>query len=89
MTEGLAFSVALRLGVSFFVHIDFLTDRARTVGKGGEDLRAKLLVTETGESGTRDGVEREESAVGENAKAPGRFSSFTPRPSFGFPTARS
>ena len=63
LTEGSAFSAALRLGATFLVHIGFLTDRARTVGEGGDDLKTELRVTEIGESGTRDGVEREESAA--------------------------
>jgi hypothetical protein len=89
IAEDLAFAVALRLGATFFVDVGFLTDTAGTVGEGGEDPGTKPLVNETGESGTRDGVERDESAVVESTKVSGRVSSFISRPSFGFPTARS
>lgn len=90
-TEGLAFTTALRLEAAFLVHIGFLTvtDTERIVGEDGDDLKTELRVTEIGESGTRDGVEREESAAGDSSKAPGRISSFILRSSSGFPTARS
>lgn len=90
-TEGLAFTTALRLEAAFLVHIGFLTvtDTERIVGEDGDDLKTELRVTEIGESGTRDGVEREESAGGDSSKAPGRISSFILRSTSGFPTARS
>jgi hypothetical protein len=89
VVEGLDFAAAPRLGATFFAHFGFLSGTVGTLVKAGEDLSTKLLVREIGESGRRDGVESDESAVGENLKESRRAFSFMSRPSFGFPTARS
>lgn len=89
VVEGLGLAVTFRLGATFFGHIDFLNDTMGIVGEGGKDPEPELLVKKIGELGTRDGVERVESATGERKKVSEWGSSFISRPSFGFPTPSS